>query len=366
MRKEPEFIMNTIYVFSSEHFCGKTAISIALGNLLQTSGFTIGYFKPVSYDPVRRGDRWIDEDTQFVRNTLYSTAQPDLVDGIFMPAEQIDRMLEIPPQETQELIKTRLAEFTRPIDVLIIEGNSTFSEGHALGVSVQQYTSLFGCCGLLITRYQDDMKLYDTTFFAKSLLGEHLRGMIINRIPQETLSHVREKHVPFIEKQGIPVFATIPEDRRLLALTVNEIIEILHPQILTRVENPDSLVENLTIGAMNAEAALSRFRKQSNKAVITGGDRTDIQLAALETSTTCLILTGNLHPNPIIVRHAEESGIPIFLVPTNTMETIEQLEGVIGKTRLGQPHKLNTFLQLFNENVALEKLLDVYKIHREK
>jgi len=74
---------------------------------------------------------------------------------------------------------------------------------------------------------------------------------------------------------------------------------------------------------MTAEAALSRFRKQINKAVITGGDRTDIQLAALETSTTCLILTGNLHPSPLIVKQAEEFGVAILLVPLNTIETVE-------------------------------------------
>ncbi len=37
-----------------------------------------------------------------------------------------------------------------------------------------------------------------------------------------------------------------------------------------------------------------------NMAVITGGDRTDLQLAALETSTTCLILTGSISPDPLI------------------------------------------------------------------
>ena len=69
----------------------------------------------------------------------------------------------------------------------------------------------------------------------------------------------------------------------------------------------------LTVGAMTADAALSRFRRSSNKAVITGGDRTDIQLAALETSTTCLILTGNLRPSPLVIKQAEEFGIAVHV-----------------------------------------------------
>jgi BioD-like phosphotransacetylase family protein len=116
------------------------------------------------------------------------------------------------------------------------------------------------------------------------------------------------------------------------------------------------MVETLTVGAMTADAALSRFRKQQHKAVITGGDRTDIQLAALETSTTCLILTGNLHPSPLIVKRAEEFGVAVLLVPMNTMETVEMIEDVFGKTRLGQASKLQQFESLVAEHLDFTRL----------
>jgi hypothetical protein len=119
------------------------------------------------------------------------------------------------------------------------------------------------------------------------------------------------------------------------------------------------LVETFTVGAMTAEAALSRFRRYQNKAVITGGDRTDIQLAALETSTVVLILTGNLHPSPLIIQQAEMLNVPILLVKENTMETVDCIERVHGKTRLGQPEKLDAFMQLMSENVNMKSLLKV-------
>jgi hypothetical protein len=107
---------------------------------------------------------------------------------------------------------------------------------------------------------------------------------------------------------------------------------------------------------MTAEAALHRFRKYSQKAVITGGDRTDIQLAALETSTTCLVLTGNLQPSPLILKQSEEFGVAVLLVRTNTMETIEKIDTIYGKTRLGQTNKLEQFQSLVDENVDMDKL----------
>ena len=150
----------------------------------------------------------------------------------------------------------------------------------------------------------------------------------------------------------------------LSALTVGELIRLLDAEVLTKYQRAEALVENLTVGAMTAEAALSRFRRSSNKAVITGGDRTDIQLAALETSTTCLILTGNLRPSPLVIKQAEEFGISVLLVRTNTMETIEQIEKFFGKTRLGQTAKLKQFQTLWKSiwiKTGFINLLDLHK-----
>jgi BioD-like phosphotransacetylase family protein len=152
------------------------------------------------------------------------------------------------------------------------------------------------------------------------------------------------------------VLGVLPEVRSLEALTVAELVEVIKAEVLTEHFDPEALVETLTVGAMTAEAALSRFRKQTNKAVITSGDRADIQLAALETSTVCLILTGNLCPSSLIVKQADEFGVAVLQVRTNTLETIEAIERIFGKTRLGQPAKLRQFEMLLAEYVELNRL----------
>jgi len=67
-------------------------------------------------------------------------------------------------------------------------------------------------------------------------------------------------------------------------------------------------------GAMDVEHALRVFRRISRKAVVTGGYRTDIQLAALETDTVCLVLTGGVTPNELIQARAREKGVAILSV----------------------------------------------------
>ena len=56
-------------------------------------------------------------------------------------------------------------------------------------------------------------------------------------------------------------------------------------------------------------------------AVVTGADRTDIQLAALEASTQCLILTGAGEPLPQLVNRADELEVPLLKVEQDTPRT---------------------------------------------
>jgi BioD-like phosphotransacetylase family protein len=109
---------------------------------------------------------------------------------------------------------------------------------------------------------------------------------------------------------------------------------------------------------------LTYFRRKPNKAVITGGDRPDIQLAALETSTKCLILTGNLHPSPIILGRAEEVGVPMILAKQDTLTTVEIIEQFFGKTRFHQEKKIQRFERMLDERFDFDTFYKELKLTR--
>jgi BioD-like phosphotransacetylase family protein len=225
-----------------------------------------------------------------------------------------------------------------------------------VGLPTVGVVSKLGCLALVIAKYREEVRMLDDVLSTQARLGDSFCGILINRVPEDASDFVKKIAIPFLENKKIKVFGVLPEVRGLSALTVGELINLLEAEVLTKYQRLEALVENLTVGAMTAEAALSRFRRSSNKAVITGGDRTDIQLAALETSTTCLILTGNLRPSPLVIKQAEEFGISVLLVRTNTMETIEQIEKFFGKTRLGQTAKLKQFQSLLDTHLDKDRL----------
>jgi BioD-like phosphotransacetylase family protein len=352
--------MKSLYITSVERYSGKTAVCLAIGKHLQKDGFKVGYLKPLSLQPWLTAGRIADEDAAFVKEILGLSAEPWELSPVVLTKELLREHLKSDGKtDRMEQVREAFRNAAEDQDVLLLEGGGSLREGYVVGLPTPQVALDLGSEVLAIIKYRDQVRLLDDTLTANTRLGKALSGVIINRVPAEVSNFVEELAVPFIESRGIPVFGVLPEQHILAALTVNDLVDVLDAEILTKYYRPQSMVENLTVGAMTAEAALSRFRKYAHKAVITGGDRTDIQLAALETSTVCLVLTGNLHPSPLIIRQAEEFGVAVLLVRSNTMETVEKIETIYGKTRLGQTKKLEMFQSLLNENVDFERMYSI-------
>jgi len=351
--------MKPLYITSVERFSGKTATCLALGLHFKAEGLRVGYLKPLSLQPWRIGEHIADEDAAFVKDVLGLTAQPWELSPVVLSQEFLRaRMVATEPADLMQVVKQAAQRSSEGTDLFLLEGGGSLREGYVVGLPTVQVAHELQSQVLVVIKYREEVRMLDDILASKARLGDAMCGILINRVPTEAAQFIHEVAVPFIEKCGIPVYGILPEVRGLAALTLEELIEILEPELLTKITRPNAMVENLTVGAMTAEAALSRFRKYANKAVITGGDRTDIQLAALETSTTCLILTGNLRPSPLVVKQANEFGVPILLVHGNTMETIEKIEHIFGKTHLGQTNKLDQFKILLDQNCQYDRLCD--------
>lgn len=349
--------MKSLYVTSVERYSGKTAVCLALGKKFQEDGHKVGYLKPLSLQPWRVEGKIADEDAAFVKDVLNLNVDPVALSPVVVTPELL--RVHLSGQGEGDLmpkVKEAAAKAAADKDLLLLEGGGSLREGYVMGLPTAQVAASLGSKVLTVVKFRDEVRLMDDTLAAHFRLGNSMAGVIINRVPADDAKFVETYARPFIEKRGVPVFGVLPEVRGLAALTVEELNSVLDARVLTIDAAMDGVVENLTVGAMTAEAALRRFRKQRNKAVITGGDRTDIQLAALETSTSCLVLTGNLEPRSLIIKQATELGVPVLLVRQNTMETVEAIDRIFGKTRLGQSAKLKMFQDLMTENMDWVRL----------
>ncbi|MEM2915426.1 MAG: DRTGG domain-containing protein, partial [Candidatus Bathyarchaeia archaeon] len=212
---------------------------------------------------------------------------------------------------------------------------------------------------VLVARFKDDFVI-DEILQARDYCekwGASLFGVILNRVPQGRFDEVNNVIKPYLENNGVDVLGIIPEDKELSSLTIQEVQEVIGGKVLAGKEGMDKVFETILIGAMTPESATRYFQRAKNELVITGGDRTDIIFAALETGVSALILTGNLYPSVKIFPRADDLAIPIILVPYDTYTTLQQLQKVVGRIKPKDKKRIAKAKKLIKENVVWEKIL---------
>jgi BioD-like phosphotransacetylase family protein len=353
--------MKSLYITSVRTYSGKTALSLGLGLRMQAAGLKVGYLKPMSTQPFEAGGRVLDSDADFVRRTLGLEMPPWELSPVVVTAELLRQVMDgTLKRDLLADVEQAYRRASESNDVVMVEGGATMREGYSVGLNTLSLVERLNIPAISVVGYDEDcvggLCVMDDALAAQRRLGDHLLGVVLNEVPREDLKYYREQVTPFLEKHGVKVFGVLPYDPFLRALTVGEVIDVLEAQVLTGDRLRDHLIEHMSVGAMSVESALPRFRRLMNKAVITGGDRTDLQMAALETSTTCLVLTGNLQPNSAVITRAEELGVAVLLVRYNTLESVEKVEAISGRTSLSRPEKLSRFQATLAEHLNYEEL----------
>ena len=348
-----------LYVTSCHRSAGKTAVCLAIGRRLQREGRSVGYFKPVSIDPWRMAAGGVyDEDAEFVRRML-SLAEPvkELVGAVLTPS-LIDeaRCVSVDRNLVTE-VKAAYDRVAADKDFVLVEGGCSLWEGLSLNVHPLNVVEELDVPVMNIIRFQNRVNAADVCLAAHREFGDRLLGEFVNAVPEDCVGSLEDICRPGWEDRGIAILGVMPLRPRLEAISVRELVDVLDGEFLALPEKMDTLIEHFVVGAMSVHQALPRMRRIAGaKAVITGGDRADIQLVAVETAAKCLILTGHLRPAPEVLYRAEDAGIPVILVRHNTLETVEAIQAVFGKTRLGLKAKLEEFEKLFSDHFDYDRL----------
>jgi len=348
--------MAALYITSTETFSGKSALCVGLGKRLRRDGYRIGYMKPMSTG-ARLAAGLVDEDAEFFRQTFDLPDSLEDMVPIGIAPSTVEAILEgTEKDDFAARLQSAYQRVAKGRDVVVLEGGCNLREGSLLGLTPVQVANLLDARELVVIKYQSDLQVLDDALMARDRLGESLIGVVLNAIPRQRMPFIQEVAKSALEERGVAVLAVLPQERLLLSISVGELAEFLSGKILCGADKTDELVEHLMVGAMSVDSALTYFRRKPNKAVITGGDRPDIQLAALETSTKCLILTGNLQPSPIILGRAEEVGVPMILVRQDTLTTVEVIERFFGKTRFHLDRKVERFEEMLEDRFDFECL----------
>jgi len=316
-----------LFVTSPERGSGKTTVCAGIGKSLQNAGKKVGYFKPI----IDNGGKSVgaDGDAEFMKNILSLDETVDLISPVVSSKGNLAGSL-----------KEAFNKVSRGKDVVIIEGDSgQFQASGDIAGALDART-------LIVETYSgkpgDKVESYKGP-------GDLLLGVVINRVPEIRIERVRNE-------ARVNVLGVLPEDRVLFALTIGEIAGHIQGEVLRGGEQSAELVENIMLGALAVDHGPEYFGRKDNKMVVLRSDRPDMQMAAMETSTRCLVITGDTPLKAVVLDRAEEKNMPIILTKDDAGTVVGNIEGILEGKKLNQPNKAERLAAVIEKNLDIQAL----------
>lgn len=326
-----------LYIGSVTPNAGKNLASIALGLVLRQHGYSVGYMKPYGEHPRKVDDKTGDADALLIQEVLGQNTDPELLTPVVVPANI--RAVTLRGGNALERVSEAYQHLSCGHDAMLVGGaGSLFHTGHSRGLDGISLIRRLGLRTILVERYHrhpDGGGIdHDAILHAASVLGDAFAGVLLNDLPETYLRDAEEVLVPFLSEQGVPVLGLIPHDPLLNAIRASELAVRLDGRLVSGGKGSQRLVEGFLIGTMQVENFMTHFRRMTNGATIVGGDRTDLQLVALEGKCPCLILTGNLPPDDMIRARSEAYGVPVIVVREDTYTVARKMEEILNSQKL--------------------------------
>lgn len=344
--------MQKLIIASTRPSAGKTSVIVGL---LKNLGKNFGYIKPLGDRLVYREKHLWDYDSSVV-NGVFGLRGNAEDTTIGFQHSKLKYMYD------EEGIKAKLREIAdnagRDKDLLIIESGRDFSYGASVHMDSLSLAKYSGAKFILVVGGNEDAIVDDLFFYKKHIHAEGLNagGVIINKVPD--IEDFKDSYLSGIQELGIKVLGILPFRKDLTYFTVQFLADALLAKVIAGEKGIKGVVKNIFVGAMSAdEAVRSQFFKKENRVMITGGDRSDLVLAALENDATAIILTNNIYPPSNIISLASLKNIPLLLVNSDTYTVSSQIDDLEPLLTSEDSERVDLLAKLVKAHVNLEEVM---------
>src|SRR5258708_39910331 len=354
-----------VFIAATRQNDGKTTASLGLISALQQHYPRVGYIKRVGQRFVEIEEQKIDEDIVLM-DSVFGLNCP-LVETSPIAVEPDFTRNYLQSSNNEALVRKIQKAFDRVAwekDFVLCEGSGHAGVGSVFDLSNAQVAKIVGAKVIIVTqggigRPIDEVSLNRALFERE---GVEIIGVIINKVRGDKVDYVSDFARRGLKRKGLELIGVVPHERILTNPTLNLIREELEAELLSQPESMRNLVDAVVVGAMGAQNAMKYFKR--GVLLITPGDREDIILAACtaldarsEERLAGIVLTGDLRPNPNVLKVIRTMPIPVLFTAENSYAVASKVHDLIVKTRPGDDEKISLIRDLIARNVDVAKIL---------
>nr|ELR5132063.1 phosphate acetyltransferase [Providencia rettgeri] len=339
----------TIMLIPTGTSVGLTSVSLGVVRSMEQKGVQLSVFKPIA-QPRISGNK--DQTTEVLRSHSSITT---IVEPLNM--EYVESLLTSSKKDVlMEEIVARYHEHTKNAEVILIEGlvptrkhsfaqSLNYEIAKTLGAEIVFVTATGNSN---ITQMQERLELVRNEFGGQR--NKNIIGVIINKVnapvdeqgrtrpdlseifDDSTKATVANLDTKQLASLNLPVLASIPWNFDLIATRAIDMAKHLGAEIVNEGEIKTRRVKSVTFCARSIPHMLEHFRPGS--LLVTSADRPDVlvsaSLAAMNgVEIGAVLLTGGYNidaPIRQLCEQAFETGLPVFMVKSNTWQTSLNLQ----------------------------------------
>lgn len=362
--------MNTstprVFIAATRQNEGKTTTSLGLASALQEHYPKIGYIKPVGQRFVKVDQERIDEDIILMDRVYQLDCPLGEMSPIAVDPDFTRRYLANANYET--LRKRILAAFDRVAwekNFVLCEGSGHAGVGSVFDLSNARVAKILGAKVIIVSQggigKPIDEVCVNNALFAKE--GVQVVGVILNKVLPDKLDFISEHAGKGLKRQGLDLLGVLPRIEVLSNPTMELIRDELDVEPLNGSSHLQNLVEEVVVGAMSVQHALTYFKR--GVLVIAPSDREDIILAAATTlfgrgteGLAGLLLTGGQRPSDSVMRVVEALPFPVLLSPDETYRVASKVHDLTIKTRPADTRKIEVIRDLIAKHVDVGRIIE--------
>lgn len=344
--------MDKFVITSMRQSAGKTSLIIGLGRALSKK---MGYLKPFGVRLLYKKKRLWDCDASLITNIFKLEENPEDMSIGFHHSQLLYSLNE---KATAEKILNALDHVSHDKDMVFVEAGRDIFYGASVYLdAISLAKTVEGKLLIIVSGYEDTI-IDDICFLAKyiRLDGLDFLGVVINKVAD--LEDFKSVYLPRIQQMGIPVLGVIPSIPELTYFSAGYLAERMFAKVLAGESGLNRQVRNVVVGSMGTDAAMkSSMFQDHHQVLIASGDRSDLILTSLENNAAAVILTNNIVPSPFILCKADNLGIPLLLVSTNTNETSKQINTIEPLPTMDDTEKINLIEKMIRDNVDIKAFI---------